>query len=142
MNEEETEIQSNRVTYSILIISFLIFLGTVYFHKSEGWSYVDAFYFSTMTLTTIGYGDLVPTNPFTKIFAAFYALFGIGVMIYLLGTVMGGYVYEHEKYFDRIFKRIRSIKYKLRYHLPSEEAGGLGKYNSEETPEKKTRRRK
>jgi hypothetical protein len=32
--------------------------GAVFYRVAEGWSLFDSFYFSVITLTTIGYGDL------------------------------------------------------------------------------------
>jgi hypothetical protein len=43
---------------------FLVFLtlvgGTIFYTTVEGWSVVDAFYFSLTMLTTVGLGDLAP----------------------------------------------------------------------------------
>ena len=36
--------------------SVIIAVGTVFYHYIEGWSWIDAAYFSVITLTTIGYG--------------------------------------------------------------------------------------
>ena len=117
--------RKHKIGYATFIIMFLLMVGTLYYQKAENWSYVDSFYFTTMTLTTIGYGDLVPTNAYTKIFTSVYVLLGIGVMIYLLGTVMGGYIYEHEKYFNKIIRKVKRIKRLIKYNLPEEEEGSL-----------------
>src|SRR3712207_6170851 len=36
--------------------------GTIFYSTVEGWTIVDAFYFSVTTLTTVGLGDLAPTT--------------------------------------------------------------------------------
>ncbi len=58
-----------------------IILGTVVYRFTEGWSWLDSYYFSVMTLTTVGYGDLYPTTAFTKIFTTVYVLSGLGVIL-------------------------------------------------------------
>tara|TARA_Y100001956_G_C4013305_1_gene138653 strand:- start:59 stop:391 length:333 start_codon:yes stop_codon:yes gene_type:complete len=65
-----------------LVISTVITLlmGTCVYHFIEGWRWLDAIYFSVMTLTTVGYGDFSPATDFGKIFTIFYALTGIGLM--------------------------------------------------------------
>lgn len=58
----------------------VILLGTVFYHEFEQWSWIDAFYFTVVTLATVGYGDLSPTNPFTKLFTTLYIIIGLGLL--------------------------------------------------------------
>ena len=53
-----------RVPVSILMVLMVLYLlfGAEIFSCWEGWSYIGACYFSFITLTTIGFGDLVPGN--------------------------------------------------------------------------------
>lgn len=103
-----------RLFYTAIILAVLIGIGTVYYAYAESWSYVDSFYFSTMTLTTVGYGDLVPTTPASKVVTALYALLGVGVMLYILSSVLGVFIFKQESKFERIFshdrKREKEIK--------------------------------
>ena len=43
----------------------------------EGWNLLDSLYFSVVTLTTIGYGDLSPSTAASKIFTIFYIFVGL-----------------------------------------------------------------
>jgi len=52
--------------------------------KNEGWSAFDAFYWSFITGTTVGYGDVRPVKRASRILAIFIALLGLiftGMMI-------------------------------------------------------------
>lgn len=66
------------VLLSLTLATLLI--GTIAYHFIEGWSYIDSLYFSTTTLTTVGYGDFSPTTNFSKIFTIFYIITGIGII--------------------------------------------------------------
>ena len=54
--------------------------GTVVYHYVEDWSWVDSFYFSSVALTTVGFGDLVPTTDASKLFTVFYIFSGISIV--------------------------------------------------------------
>jgi voltage-gated potassium channel Kch len=54
--------------------------GTVAFHYLEDWSWVDSLYFSVVAVTTVGFGDLVPTTDAAKLFTVVYVLAGIAVL--------------------------------------------------------------
>jgi len=45
--------------------------------RVEGWSRFDAFYWSFITATTVGYGDIRPTCRFSRIISILIALLGI-----------------------------------------------------------------
>lgn len=53
--------------------------GTIFYALVEGWTVVDALYFSVLTLATVGYGDVVPTTVVSKLFTVGYVLLGIGL---------------------------------------------------------------
>jgi hypothetical protein len=95
-----------RMAFAAVIVLLLLSIGTSYYNYAEGWSPVDSFYFSTMTLTTIGYGDLAPTSDGAKIFTSFYAIFGIGVMLYILSSVIGVLVFRQERHFSKAFSKL------------------------------------
>ncbi|XP_013196117.1 TWiK family of potassium channels protein 7 [Amyelois transitella] len=48
------------IVLSLLLIALYIALGTVVFHTTEKWSFIDGYYFSFSSLATIGFGDLKP----------------------------------------------------------------------------------
>jgi hypothetical protein len=66
---------------------FIIGVGAALFHWLQGWSWLDAFYFVVITLTTIGYGDFSPTTPATKLITIFYGLNGIILLLMLFDAI-------------------------------------------------------
>jgi len=76
----------------LLIATFVIILfGSVVFHILEGWSYIDSLYFSVVTLTTVGYGDLSPQTDAGKMFTIFYILMGIGIIFAFINAIYHHY---------------------------------------------------
>ncbi|RHY26599.1 hypothetical protein DYB25_013531, partial [Aphanomyces astaci] len=63
-------------------------MGSIPISKSSlGIQYMSALYWSVMTLTTIGYGDLVPTTPGERSLAITCMLIGGGTYAYVVGSV-------------------------------------------------------
>ena len=61
------------------VVLLMLIAGAHIYHQLEGWSYLDAFYFTVITLTTVGYGDFSPHTGSGKIFSMIYILMGLGV---------------------------------------------------------------
>lgn len=72
-----------------LLISVMLLLlsGTIFYHLIEHWSILDSVYFTSTTLTTVGFGDLVPQTVAGKIFTIFYMFSGIGVIFSFLNSI-------------------------------------------------------
>jgi hypothetical protein len=64
----------------------LLLLGTIAYQLGEGWSAIDALYFSVATLTTTSVSDphLVLDQDWMKLFTIFFQLLGIGVLVEIL----------------------------------------------------------
>jgi voltage-gated potassium channel len=64
------------IIYSLLIV---IVSSTVFFHLVEGWSWIDSYFFTVITISTVGYGKLVPVTVAGKIATTFVIFVGLGV---------------------------------------------------------------
>jgi voltage-gated potassium channel len=64
-----------------LIATGLSILGisTVFFHYIEQWSWIDAWFFTVTTVSTVGYGNLVPATVIGKLATTALIFFGIGI---------------------------------------------------------------
>ena len=71
------EPRTRGLVYATLLI---IVFGAVFYRVVEGWRWLDAFYFTVITLTTVGYGDLAPQSDAAKLFTVFYILVGLGIL--------------------------------------------------------------
>lgn len=68
-----------RVAALITLLASVILGGTVFFRYVEGWSWVDAYFFSVVTLSTVGYGNLVPATALGKIGTTVFIFLGLGI---------------------------------------------------------------
>ena len=73
----------------LFMVCVILFAGTIVYHLIEKWSYLDSFFFSVTTLTTVGYGGdgLSPHTPLSKIFTIIYIFIGLGVMLTFLNAI-------------------------------------------------------
>lgn len=67
--------------------AIVITIGAALYHWLEGWGWLDSIYFVVITLTTIGYGDLHPTTPITKVITIFYGLNGVVLLLMFFDVI-------------------------------------------------------
>jgi voltage-gated potassium channel Kch len=75
-----------------VVAGALVLTGTIFYWRFEDWTFIQALYFSVVTLTTVGYGDLTPTTDETRIFTIIYILTGLGALVALLGALAQNYI--------------------------------------------------
>lgn len=83
-DQEVEKFFSHELRRLLAYVIILIVIGTTFYRFFENWSWVDSYYFSVMTLTTVGYGDITPVTDIGKIFTTLYVLGGLGVVFAFL----------------------------------------------------------
>jgi voltage-gated potassium channel len=68
-----------RIVTLLVTLAVIVLGGTVFFRWAEGWSWLDAYFFTVVTLSTVGYGNLVPVTALGKIGTTVFILVGLGV---------------------------------------------------------------
>ncbi len=70
-----------RLRIFLIILIAIIAIGTFGFVAAEGLSFADAFYFSIVTVATVGYGDISPVTTVGKVLSVFLIVTGVGTFL-------------------------------------------------------------
>lgn len=83
---------------SVIIAFGLMLLSSSALYLAEGNIQPEAFgsipramWWSVATLTTVGYGDIIPVTPLGRVFAAMTALTGVGIIAIPTGLLVGAF---------------------------------------------------
>lgn len=71
----------------IVLIAAVLCLGAIGYVLVEGWSFLDGFYMTLITLATIGYGETHPLSTAGRIYTIFLILGGISLITYAFSTL-------------------------------------------------------
>jgi voltage-gated potassium channel len=75
------------VTFIFGFVLFFIVAGILTFQHVEGWNFIEAFYYVSATLTTVGYGDISPETPLGQLIASIIMIMGYGIIAVPTGIV-------------------------------------------------------
>ena len=82
------QLLATQLTRSLLALGALVALGVAGYMLIEGWSFLDAAYMTIITFTTVGYEEVRPLSQTGRIFNMFVMVGGVGVMLYILTSVV------------------------------------------------------
>jgi hypothetical protein len=86
-----------QISVAVSALLGMIILGTVVYKFLENWTWIQSFYFSVTTLSTVGYGDLHPTSDGSRLFTALYIISGVAIALASLGIIGNNYLKRREK---------------------------------------------
>ena len=105
------------LTRSLLALAALMAMGILGYMRIEGWSFLDAAYMTIVTFTTVGYEEVHPLSSAGRVFTMFMMVVGVGVMLYILTSVVQ--IVVEEEILRTLFRRrrMRTQMAKLRNHF-------------------------
>lgn len=83
------------VLYSVLGVAalYILFTALLMFNIDDTFdNFFDAIYWSTTTLTTVGYGDIVPQNTFGRVLTMLSSIVGIAIIALPSGIITASYL--------------------------------------------------
>ncbi len=101
--------KERQVLFSVLLVAvFYIFLTALIMYNAEPHinpetgeptfsSFFDALYWATVTLTTVGYGDLCPVTNLGRFISMLSSLFGVAIIALPSGVITASYLDELRK---------------------------------------------
>ena len=92
------DLKKKEILFSISITIFIIFISSILLYLVEGkyqpeafGSILRSFWWATITLTTIGYGDVYPITILGKIATILISISGIGIIAIPTGIIAGAF---------------------------------------------------
>ncbi|KAG0141474.1 hypothetical protein CROQUDRAFT_674099 [Cronartium quercuum f. sp. fusiforme G11] len=110
-----TNKQRSLVITCMALLFYIGFGALIFvFITDEKLHFGDALYFCVCTVTTVGFGDITPTNPGSRAFVFFYAIFGIITLALTVNTARETIVEGFEALWKSrrklIFERAREFR--------------------------------
>ncbi|RJS83286.1 potassium channel protein [Methanophagales archaeon] len=81
--------QIRHVLIAVSLLALVVVVGTLGFAYLEGLTPFNALYLTIATVTTVGYGDIVPETQGGKLFTMGLIISGVGITLYVLIEIMG-----------------------------------------------------
>ncbi|XP_017866238.1 PREDICTED: TWiK family of potassium channels protein 7 isoform X2 [Drosophila arizonae] len=72
---------------TMLLIVYILLGSAGYTFIESDWSFFGSFYFVFISMSTIGFGDLVPANPFYVMVSMIYLIFGLALTSMFINVV-------------------------------------------------------
>ena len=95
----------------VIALAAVVAVGIAGYMVIEGWSLLDAVYMTIVTFTTVGYEEVHPLSTGGRIFTIFLMVGGVGVMLYVLTTVVNlAVAHEVGSLLRRRIRRARMTK--------------------------------
>ena len=97
-------LRKNELILSMVLAIFLIIISSSLMYFAEHRAQPDKFdsiphtiYWSVITLTTVGYGDITPITPIGRFLTGVLLLIGVGVFALPAGIITAGFLEESRK---------------------------------------------
>lgn len=86
---------------ALVAVAVILSVGTISYHYLENWTWTQSLYFSVTTMTTVGYGDIIPTTDVSRLFSIFYMLVSVATGFAALGIIGLSLIKKEDKIIEK-----------------------------------------
>jgi voltage-gated potassium channel len=83
------------IKLTLVLVLVIVVVGVLSFMHLEEWNIVDALYYVTSVLTTVGSGDIVPITVGGRIISIIYMWLGVAIVVSSIGYVGTSLIKKH-----------------------------------------------
>ncbi len=98
--------------YAVLLLVSVVSIGIIGFMIIEGFSFIESFFMTIITVATVGFQEVHPLSDVGRIFTAFLIIFSFGIFAYAVTTftryIVDGIFRNYYKD-NKVKKRIRKL---------------------------------
>ncbi|MCS6904892.1 MAG: potassium channel protein [Bacteroidia bacterium] len=76
-----------KLKLSIFLVVLSVFMGVIGFQLIENFNFIEAFYMSIITFSTVGFTEVRPLSPEGRLFTAGIIILNLGIFTYSLSTI-------------------------------------------------------
>jgi hypothetical protein len=95
-------------------------LGALMYQVWEDWSYLDGFYFIFISISTVGFGDILPSDNEYFLMSFAYQLFGLALVAMVINVIMEALQIRINLVRDRVVEVGKTVGVDLSGSLPEE----------------------
>jgi len=77
----------SKIAISLFLLLFIFLTGVFGYKLISGYTWVDSFYMTVITITTVGYGTVGQLSPIEKVFTSFLILSSIFIVGYAISVI-------------------------------------------------------
>lgn len=103
-------IKTNNFNYTLSIAIIIVFVGSIIMSIVEKITLGDAIWWSIVTVTTVGYGDISPITPMGRLVASILMIVGIGFISSLTSTLSTYFIKKEEKRKEKVIDLTKNIE--------------------------------
>jgi voltage-gated potassium channel len=80
-------IKSRNIIFAAIMLALVLSMGTAGYMMLEKWGFLDAFYMTIITISTVGFEEVQPMSDPGRVLTMTILVSGLGVLAYLVGTL-------------------------------------------------------